>query len=116
MIYKKLKGDQVNLSDLFELDPSTAIGLQKLLDFDGDVECTFSLTFQITYEAYGELHTVDLIENGGNINVTNENRIEYVNQYVNYVLNTSVSLQYDAFASGFNKVTTSCNLCTIYLT
>lgn len=36
--------------DLVEAQPSLGRGLQQLLDFDGDVEATFSRTFQISYE------------------------------------------------------------------
>ena len=51
-----------------------AAGLEKLLQFDGDVENTFYLTFQITEEYLGEKRSVNLKENGDQIPVTNENR------------------------------------------
>lgn len=38
------------LQDLKEAQPAVGRGLQQLLDFDGDVEATFSRTFQISYE------------------------------------------------------------------
>lgn len=42
--------------------------------------------------------------NGSNIPVTQENKQEYVNLYVDYVFNKSVQNQYDAFHKGFMKV------------
>ena len=52
----------------------------------------------------GELKTVDLKENGGDVNVTNANREEYVNLYVEYLIHTSVQPQFEAFHRGFKKV------------
>ena len=49
--------------------------LQQLLDYkDGSVEDVFGLTFSINTEVFGELHILDLIPNGRNINVTDDNR------------------------------------------
>ncbi|CAB4065002.1 Zinc finger SWIM domain-containing protein 6,Zinc finger SWIM domain-containing protein 5,Zinc finger SWIM domain-containing protein 4,Probable E3 ubiquitin-protein ligase HERC4 [Lepeophtheirus salmonis] len=47
---------------------------------------------------------VELKPNGENIDVTLENRQEYINLYVDYILNKSVATQYDAFHKGFHKV------------
>ena len=38
VVYKKLKGLKPVLSDLLDLQPSLANGLQRLLDFEGNVE------------------------------------------------------------------------------
>ena len=38
VVYKKLKGRKSVLADLAGLHPSLALGLKKLLDFEGDVE------------------------------------------------------------------------------
>jgi hypothetical protein len=48
--------------------------------------------------------TRDLIPNGGDIPVTNDNRIAYVQAYVEYVLDVSVTEQFEAFQRGFRKV------------
>lgn len=68
------------------------------------MEGAFQFTFQITYETLGELKTVDLKENGGEITVTTENRQEYVDLYVDYLINKSVESQFEAFKRGFKKV------------
>jgi ubiquitin-protein ligase E3 A len=104
LVYKKLKRQQLNLSDLEELQPQLAKGLRSLLAFKGDVKSVFELTFQITYERYGENVAVDLKENGAEIAVDETNRIEYVELYVDYILTSSVSAQYDAFERGFLAV------------
>jgi ubiquitin-protein ligase E3 A len=104
VIYKKLKGEAVNLQDLAELQPDLASGLEQLLVFSGDVQSAFQFNFQISYESLGEIRTIDLKENGGEIPVTNENREEYVSLYVEYILRTSVMTQFQAFYRGFTKV------------
>lgn len=46
-----------------------------MLDFEGDVENTFLCSFAIGYtDVFGNALTHDLIENGKDIPVTNENR------------------------------------------
>lgn len=80
-------------------------GVQALLDHDGkDVETTFGAVFQLSYEAYGAVRTVDLVPGGGQVAVTAANRREYVRLYVQHTLVTSVAPQYEAFARGFTKV------------
>lgn len=107
VVYKKLKNRNYKstLADLEVLQPTLAAGLKTLLTFDGDVQATFGSNFSITYEFFGENRTVDLIEGGSSIPVTNENRAEYVDLYVNYLLDVSVEPQFHAFERGFKKVT-----------
>ncbi|BGP04499.1 Putative E3 ubiquitin-protein ligase [Rhodotorula toruloides] len=103
--YKKLASESLNLRDLAQVQPALARGLQQLLDYDkGDVEGTFLWSFVGTYEAWGEVVEVDLVENGAEVAVTDENRQDYVQRLVNFILSTSVSSQWDAFSEGFNEV------------
>jgi hypothetical protein len=53
---------------------------------------------------FGEIRNVDLIPNGGNIPVTNENREQYVELYVGYIMDESVDQQFRAFEEGFRRV------------
>ncbi|XP_028396088.1 ubiquitin-protein ligase E3A-like [Dendronephthya gigantea] len=104
VIYKKIQGIKTDLGDLKDVDPSLARSLQSLLDFDGDVQSTFCYTFQISRTIFGETHAVNLKINGDDVNVTNENRTEFVQLYVDYLLNTSIAHQFDALSRGFHKV------------
>ncbi len=92
------------LSDLAEFQPRLAKGLQKLLDYDGDVESTFCLEFTITVDRYGTTDTIPLCPGGEKRAVTNSNRDEYVNLYVRYLLETAVSRQFEPFKRGFFTV------------
>lgn len=45
---------------------------------------------QVSYEALGEVLTVDLIEDGANVDVTNANREDYVERHARFLLEVSV--------------------------
>ena len=92
------------LEDLAEFRPMLAQGLRQLLDFDGDVKETFCWDFVAVAERYGQLVEVPLCPNGENRAVTNNNRNEFVDVYIKYLLDTSVARQYDPFKRGFFTV------------
>eukprot|EP01114_Cavostelium_apophysatum_P016184 TRINITY_DN4550_c2_g1_i1.p1 TRINITY_DN4550_c2_g1~~TRINITY_DN4550_c2_g1_i1.p1 ORF type:complete len:715 (-),score=172.56 TRINITY_DN4550_c2_g1_i1:46-2190(-) len=104
IVYKKLLGLKPNLEDLKQTHPALATGLQKLLDYEGDVEDVFGHTFEVRYEYFGEQRTHELKPGGSNISLNNQNRQEYVDLYVNYLLEESVKKQFDAFQKGFSLV------------
>ncbi|KAI9303959.1 hypothetical protein BJ944DRAFT_203547 [Cunninghamella echinulata] len=103
--YKKLLGQNVELCDLAVFQPSLANGLTQLLHFndsDGnDVESTFCRSFTVELDIYGERKCYPLVEYGESIMVNNENRQEFVDLYVDYMLNKSVEHQFGAFKRGF---------------
>lgn len=108
VLYKKLLKQKPTLKDLQDLSPTLAKGLQNLLDYDGeDLENTFFLTFEVSVEHYGHTLSHELKKGGSHIKVTKENRQEYVDLYVDFVLTTSVQHCFDAFAQGFYKVCSS---------
>ncbi|KAJ6227328.1 e3 ubiquitin-protein ligase hectd2-related [Anaeramoeba flamelloides] len=105
MVYKKLLNQPVFLEDLSDYKPNVQKGLQQLLDFEGNVEETFVLTFQIVYKnVFGENVFVNLKENGDKIPVNNENREEYVQLYIDWELNKSIGDQFKEFQTGFQSV------------
>ncbi|KAI5073199.1 hypothetical protein GOP47_0011212 [Adiantum capillus-veneris] len=104
VVFKRLLGLRPQLSDVNDLQPQLAKSLQQLLDYDGDVEDTFSLTFQVTYDYFGEMKTYDLQPGGGDLPVTNENKEKYVELYVQYVLEDSIENQFVPFNEGFQQV------------
>lgn len=108
VLYKKLLKQKPTLKDLQDLSPTLAKGLQNLLDYDGDdLENTFFLTFEVSVEHYGHTLSHELKKGGSHIKVTKENRQEYVDLYVDFVLNTSVKHCFEAFSQGFYKVCSS---------
>jgi E3 ubiquitin-protein ligase HECTD2 len=93
-----------SLDDLAELRPVLANGLKQLLEYDGDVQSTFCRDFVADVERYGQTVQVPLCPNGERMPVTNANRREFVDLYVHYLLDTSVSRQFEPFKRGFFTV------------
>ncbi|XP_041950062.1 probable E3 ubiquitin-protein ligase HERC3 isoform X5 [Alosa sapidissima] len=93
-LFKKLLGLKPTLEDLEELSPCQARGLKQLLDEDEDVIDDLYLDFCVKGH--------DLIQDGGNVLVSKANRKRYVDLYVDYVLNTSVTRQFEDFSKGFD--------------
>ncbi|CAG8450723.1 5254_t:CDS:10 [Paraglomus occultum] len=104
VLYRKLKGQPATLTDLKELDPSLGKGLEQLLELEDDVESTYNRTFQIEYESFGHRITHELKPGGAHIKLTNENRQEFVDLFVDFWLNKSIKRQFNAFKEGFDLV------------
>ncbi|XP_039591074.1 probable E3 ubiquitin-protein ligase HERC4 isoform X2 [Polypterus senegalus] len=104
-LYKKLLNKPATIDDLKELMPDVGRSMQQLLDYPEDnVEETFCLNFTITVENFGATEVKELVLNGANIFVNNQNRQEFVDAYVDYVFHASVAHLFDAFSDGFHKV------------
>ncbi|KAI9697257.1 MAG: putative E3 ubiquitin-protein ligase [Candelina mexicana] len=92
------------LEDLAEFRPSLANGLRQLLDFEGDVEDTYCREFVAEIDRYGQVIHVPLCPGGERRPVTNENRREFVDLYIRYLLDASVARQFEPFKRGFYTV------------
>lgn len=80
------------------------------MGFDGDFETDLGLKFEAEYEIFDEKLKAPLIvirinqPNGHLINVTKDNREDYVLKYSDWYLSSSIELQFKAFRKGFYKV------------
>ncbi|RZF44954.1 hypothetical protein LSTR_LSTR001915 [Laodelphax striatellus] len=97
----------LTVNDLAEIMPDVARGLSELLSYEGNVEEDMCLTFQVSLEEYGDVKTFKLKPEGENVSVTNDNRDEYVQLYLDWVLNTAIYDQFRAFYLGFHSVCAS---------
>lgn len=97
----------LGLKDLMEAMPDLGRGLKELLEYEGDVEEDLCQTFQISYTVFGEVITHSLKPRGDRIPVTKQNRQDYVNLYVDYLLNRSIYQQFASFYHGFHSVCAS---------
>uniref|UniRef100_A0A670ZJ44 Probable E3 ubiquitin-protein ligase HECTD2 n=1 Tax=Pseudonaja textilis TaxID=8673 RepID=A0A670ZJ44_PSETE len=97
----------VTIDDLCRVMPELAHGLNELLSYEGNVEEDFYSTFQVFQEEFGVIKCYDLKPGGDKIPVTNENRKEYVQLYVDFLLNKSIYKQFAAFYYGFHSVCAS---------
>lgn len=100
----KWLGRQVFLDDLASLDPELYQGLLFLKNYNGNVESDLSLNFTVTNEDFGVSKTLDLIPNGRNIAVTNENRMQYITLVAHYRLNVQTEKQCAAFFGGLSDI------------
>ncbi|RWS05224.1 putative E3 ubiquitin-protein ligase HECTD2-like protein, partial [Dinothrombium tinctorium] len=95
------------IDHLADVMPDVAIGLKELLLYEGNVEEDFCMNFEVSVEEFGEVKTHILKPNGENIAVTNENREEYVQLYINLILNKAIYQPFKAFYLGFHSVCAS---------
>lgn len=110
VVYKKLLNDTLptTLSDLYELQPELVAGFSELLNYtedgNGKIEDIFCLDFTASYKGLdGTPIVVDLKENGSNIDVTIDNRDEYVQLYLKWYVDDLINVQFNSFSKGFWK-------------
>ncbi|KAK9764813.1 hypothetical protein K7432_007391 [Basidiobolus ranarum] len=105
LMYKKILGKSISLDDIKEGFPELGRGLEQMLQWnDGDVYDVFMREFEIAYDENGLMTSYPLISDGANIPVTNGNREEYVQLYIDHVANKYVSKQFAALRDGFLRV------------
>jgi len=106
VVYKKLLGKPLGLKDFAEIDPMSANSLKDLLQMkkDGEDIEDLCLMFDITEEVFGENKTVELINGGSQIPVTNENVESYIKLYIEWKLEKSIERQFNAFKEGYDIV------------
>ncbi|XP_011505541.1 PREDICTED: probable E3 ubiquitin-protein ligase HERC4 [Ceratosolen solmsi marchali] len=104
-LYKKLLNESVGLTDIKSMSPVLARSLQNILDYEEEnLEATFALNFEVSRQVFGEEKVYELIPNGSKIPVTMNNKKQFVELYVDYILNKSVDSHFKAFYKGFHKV------------
>ncbi|KAL3423777.1 E3 ubiquitin-protein ligase (HECT-domain-containing protein) [Phlyctema vagabunda] len=101
-------GYRANINDLRDFDESLYQGLLKLKNYPGDVE-DFSLDFTITDTISipgNPTQTInrDLLSNGSNIAVTNENRPLYISYVARHRLQVQPYQQTQAFLKGLGEI------------
>lgn len=101
-MYKRILGKRVSVKDMESHDPDYYKSLVWMLE--NDITNVSFETFSVEEEEFGVKKIYDLIENGRNVEVTNENKQEFVRLVVEFKLLTSVKDQMDNFLSGFHGI------------
>lgn len=101
-MYKRILGKPVSVKDMESFDPEFYKSLTWILE--NDITNVIVETFSVEEDEFGMKTTVDLIEDGRNIEVTNENKHEYVRLIVEHRLLSSVKEQMDHFLTGFHGI------------
>ena len=94
-------GNQVD--DLSSLDPEIYKNLMMLKYYEGNAE-DLGLTFAINEDHFATNRTILLVPDGDQEPVTNDNKLEYIMYYADYLLNKKVRTQTQAFVEGLQTV------------
>jgi ubiquitin-protein ligase E3 C len=95
--------DRASAHYLKSLDPVLYRNLLYLRDYSGDVS-DLGLDFTTVNNDLGETRVVELKPHGNNIQVTNENRLEYIQRLADLKLNVQLKKQCCSFREGLDSV------------
>jgi E3 ubiquitin-protein ligase HECTD2 len=93
-----------DIGDLGQYDPALARNLQQILDYEGNIVDDIGAVFQVDSVAFGKVQHFPLVPGGAKRIVNKKNREEYVDLYVDFLLDRSVRRQFEPFARGFFNV------------
>lgn len=97
-VYKRILGKSVSVKDMESFDPDYYKSLCWMLD--NDITDIITETFSVEDDEFGVTNVVDLIPNGREIAVTEENKHDYVRLVVEHKLLSSVKEQMAHFLQG----------------
>jgi len=103
-VYKKLLLQPFTVEDLEEVDGELFHSLEWVLEVNADEEDLGMYMCVDTRDTDGNHVTIDLIEGGSEIPVTEANKIEFVHKMINWRLVDRVAVQTDALVAGFQSV------------
>ncbi|KAG7869242.1 hypothetical protein KL918_000787 [Ogataea parapolymorpha] len=101
-MYKMMLHKKIVLQDLESVDAEMYKSLCWMLE--NDITDVIYETFSIEEDRFGEKVIIDLKPNGRNIEVTNENKREYVELKTEWIISKPVEAQFKAFMDGFNEL------------
>jgi E3 ubiquitin-protein ligase NEDD4 len=117
--YKMILKKKVTLADLESVDAELHRGMTWMLYVLCPLHCDCALTkvrsenvitdiidetFTTTEERFGEMVTIELKPGGADVEVTEDNKTDYVDAVVEYRISKRVKEQFEAFMSGFGEL------------
>ena len=102
-IYKLITNTPLSYHDMEDYDPQFYNSLKWLLETDVTGQPTY-FTFSYDHDNLGDLQTIDLIENGRFIDVTEENKFDYVQKLCSSKLYDTIKPQVEALLKGFYEI------------
>ena len=104
-IYKKLLGIKPTLEDMKECDPELYHTLNYLKTNNvTNLEEELDTNFTVIEDKFGEKLVIPLKPNGENIMIDNSNKDEYVDLFLDWYFNKSISASFNSFEKGFYRV------------
>lgn len=101
-LYKMMLRKKVVLQDMEGVDAEFYRSLQWIID--NDITDVLDLTFSAEDDKFGQVVEVDLKPGGGEIEVTQENKHEYVELICEWKIYRRIEEQFKAFIDGFNEL------------
>lgn len=101
-LYKMMLHKKVVLQDMEGVDAEFYRSLQWIMD--NDITDILDLTFSAEDDKFGQIVEVDLKPDGRNIEVTEENKHEYVELISEWKIYRRIEEQFKAFIDGFNEL------------
>uniref|UniRef100_A0A671N759 E3 ubiquitin-protein ligase HACE1 n=1 Tax=Sinocyclocheilus anshuiensis TaxID=1608454 RepID=A0A671N759_9TELE len=99
--YKHILGIPVSYQDVSSIDPEYAKNLQWILDNDIS-DLGLELTFSVETDVFGTMEEVPLKPGGTAIQVTQDNKAEYVQLVTELRMTRAIQPQINAFLQGFH--------------
>merc|ERR550519_713547 len=99
--YKMLLGKDIDLDDMEAVDAEYYHSLIWIRDNDPEVLC---LTFSVDEPVFGEVVEKELKPGGKDIDVTEENKMEYIDLIIQWRFISRIKMQMHRFMGGFNDV------------
>lgn len=99
--YKHVLGLPIEVSDIEATEPDYYKNLRMMLEHPLEQLGLTGTTFTAEIQQFGRTEDVDLVPNGSQIAVTDENKFDYVRLVAHHRMTSAISAQIDAFLSGF---------------
>ncbi|KPV73687.1 uncharacterized protein RHOBADRAFT_16819 [Rhodotorula graminis WP1] len=101
-VYKHMLGKPIDHRDLESIDPEYYKSLVWMLE--NDIDGVLDLTFSTERDEFGVVETIDLVPNGRNVAVTNENKADYVRRIADQRLSIEIKDQMKAMLEGLYEI------------
>jgi len=98
--YKHVLGMPIDFHDIEATEPDYYKILQQILNTPIDY-LMMDLTFSAEIQKFGRTEVVDLIPNGRNIAVTDDNKHDYISRIAHHRMTAAIKAQIDSFLQGF---------------
>nr|CAB3267777.1 NEDD4-like E3 ubiquitin-protein ligase WWP1 [Phallusia mammillata] len=101
--YKRMLNRKLTIKDIESVDEEFYNSLVWIRDNNIE-ECGLELDFTMDFEVLGKIDTIELKKGGSEIQVTEENKDEYIKLMIDWRFSRGVESQTKSFLDGFNEV------------
>lgn len=99
--YKQLLGMPLDFDDLEAIDRELYVSMRWVQDND---PTDMDFVFSTSVDHFGEMKEIDLIEDGRNVPVTEENKADFITKKAEWRMEKAVAEQMEAIRTGFTDV------------